>query len=510
VDADQDAAKRQAMSAFIAELRRLREISNYSQKALASLVGYTPSYVSKVERGSIVPSEEFARSADLHLRAGQTLARRWEDLNRVLSAHAAPAGRHTSFSGLDDPQSGPDTSVIVDHEDSRLTFQDGEFITQVRRRLQNLGLEPVTQYLIRIAVDRYPGDPERSNRHHRQNPLTWEELKLSAVCEGEPMDWLTRHDRDAFKELWLLFENSSGRFPLYPGDTRWISYQYSVGADKWGPWWTRAIRLPTRRVTLTLDFPTGLGAKVWGIETSMTARASAFRTSINETRKGDRTLFTWSAEDPPLHTRFRIEWKFTAITEETDSVPVASLPSEQMKALGIVQKDAEILHVPAVRFDLPQESEDARRIVAQLATMLNGVTQIHPFAKGTGLAAPQIGIGRSAAMVKTADGDFITLLNPRVVAQSPIMDEQYEGCLSFFDVRGMTPRSLTIEVEHQEIDGTTRITQYQDGLARLVAHEIDHLDGVLYTAHMRSGVSPIPVSQYKEIGRRWQYHRDDR
>ncbi len=509
MDADQDVAKRQAMSAFIAELRRLREISNYSQKALASLVGYTPSYVSKVERGTIVPSEEFAKSADQHLRAGRTLIRRWEDLNRVLSAHQASSGRRPSVSSLDDPQSGPGTLLVVDHEDSRLTFQDGVFTTQVRRRLQNLGLEPVTQYLIRIAVDRYPGDPERSNRHYRQNPLTWDELKLSAVCEGERMDRLVRYDRDAFKELWLLFENSSGRFPLYPGETRWISYQYSVSADKWGPWWTRAIRLPTRRLTLTLDFPAELETKVWGTETSMTARASAFRTPIGETRKGDRTLFAWSAEDPPLHTRFRIEWKFTAMTEETNSVSVVSPPSEQMRALGIVQEGAEILRVPAVRFELPRETEDARRIVAQLATTLNSVTQVHQFAKGAGLAAPQIGIGRSAAVVKTPEGDFITLLNPRIVAQSSELDDQYEGCLSFFDVRGMTPRSLTIEVEHQETDGGMRITEFRNGLARLVAHEVDHLDGVLYTARMRPGVNPIPVSQYRDVGRRWEYHEDD-
>ena len=179
MDADHDAAKRQAMSAFIAELRRLREISNYSQKALANKVGYTPSYVSKVERGTILPSEEFAKSADQHLRAGQALIRRWEELARVLSAPQAPGARRPPVVSLDDPQSGPGTVLVVDHEDSSLTFQDGVFTTRVRRRVQNLGLEPVTQYLIRIAVDRYPADPERSNRHYRQNPLTWEELAVA-------------------------------------------------------------------------------------------------------------------------------------------------------------------------------------------------------------------------------------------------------------------------------------------------------------------------------------------
>ena len=41
------------------------------------------------------------------------------------------------------------------------------------------------------------------------------------------MSWHVKHDRDAFKEVWLLFENADGRFPLYPGETTWISYVYT-------------------------------------------------------------------------------------------------------------------------------------------------------------------------------------------------------------------------------------------------------------------------------------------
>jgi len=83
--------------------------------------------------------------------------------------------------------------------------------------------------------------------------------------------------------------------------------------------------------------------------------------------------------------------------------------------------------------------------------------------------------------------------------------ERYEGCLSFFDVRGKVPRPLSIEVEHQDIDGTTRITTFDRGLARLVCHEVDHLHGRLYTSRMRPGVEPIPVSAYQGTGQQWTY-----
>ena len=96
-------------------------------------------------------------------------------------------------------------------------------------------------------------------------------------------------------------------------------------------------------------------------------------------------------------------------------------------------------------------------------------------------------------MIRTAEGETVTLLNPRISDESAESDEQYEGCLSFFGVRGMVPRPLAIEVEHQDIDGTARITTFERGMARLVYHEVDHLFGVLYRARMKPGVEPIPA-----------------
>ena len=86
------------------------------------------------------------------------------------------------------------------------------------------------------------------------------------------------------------------------------------------------------------------------------------------------------------------------------------------------------------------------------------IAAAHTFGKSLGMAAPQISIDRSAAIVHTHDGETITLLNARIIEQSGKQDEQYEGCLSFFDVRCMVPRSRRVDVEHQEIDGTQRIT----------------------------------------------------
>lgn len=183
----------------------------------------------------------------------------------------------------------------------------------------------------------------------------------------------------------------------------------------------------------------------------------------------------------------------------------ATRPSDKMREVGIVQEGDPVLAKTAREFELPDEAEDARRVVAELVSAAERAATVHNFGKGMGLAAPQIGIDRAAAIVRTPDGESITLLNPRYVEESQETDEQYEGCLSFFDVRGMVPRPLSISVEHTDIDGQRRITIFERGVARLVAHEVDHLHGTLYRARMRSGIDPIPVSEYRGTGSRWSY-----
>jgi peptide deformylase len=176
-----------------------------------------------------------------------------------------------------------------------------------------------------------------------------------------------------------------------------------------------------------------------------------------------------------------------------------------MASLGIVQEGDPILAQVTRPFVLPDEAEGARRIVAELNSVAERVSAVHTFGKGMGIAAPQIGIDRAAAIVRRPGAETITLLNPRIIEESEQHDQQYEGCLSFFDVRGMVPRPVVIHVEHQDTDGQRRITIFERGIARLVAHEIDHLNGMLYKERMRPDSQLIPVTEYHEIGQDWRY-----
>ncbi|MFC8943986.1 peptide deformylase [Streptomyces rochei] len=185
-------------------------------------------------------------------------------------------------------------------------------------------------------------------------------------------------------------------------------------------------------------------------------------------------------------------------------------PSQQMRDLGIVQYGAPVLRDPAHPFTLPDERETIDDVVGQLLHVMERIRRAHDFyGKGLGLAAPQIGIGRSAAVVQPPESAPIVLLNPRITDSSEDRDERYEGCLSFFDVRAQVPRPLWITVETMTAVGSTEKVVYERGEARLIAHEIDHLGGLLLMDRMRPGVRPVPVEEYRgtaeATGRPWSY-----
>jgi len=178
-----------------------------------------------------------------------------------------------------------------------------------------------------------------------------------------------------------------------------------------------------------------------------------------------------------------------------------------MKAAGITQAGEPVLTEHARPFDLPAEAGQAQRLIDELFAALQRVREHHVFGKGMGIAAPQIGTARAAAIVipPDPDADPLILLNPHVISESAETDEQYEGCLSFFDVRGMVPRPLRIEIACTSLDGQQHVLSLDTAMARLTAHEIDHLHGLLYTSRMRAGTHPIPVAEYRGTGHAWSY-----
>jgi peptide deformylase len=505
-----------AADQFVSALAHWRVERGMSKKQLAARMGFDPSYVSHVEGRRHKPTEDFARRAEAVLGAGGVIWQRFQEYDELRHARGAAALHR------DPPVPAqwlpPGTGLIVEREIAELVYTDGAYRCRVRRWLYNAGSEPVTRYMVKIAVDRYPNDPSGSNRHHREHPLTFEEMALEANAgEGdaaERMQWRVKLDRDASKEVWLLFANERGQFPLYPGKRTTIEYAYTVGVEKWGQWFQRAVRLPTRRLTVRLNFPVTFDPQVWGVETSLAAEVPV-RNPLERHDEDGRAIFEWSTDVPLLNARYRLEWRFRGpgAPAYTEYAPVVhhqmarDRASHRMRGIGIVQRGSDLLRQRARHFQLPREEAAAQEAVSGLLTSLVRLEELHDFSKGVGLAAPQIGLSVAAAVVRPAERGAgpVVLLNPRIVGEARERDEQYEGCLSFFDYRGLVMRPLRIEVEHANFDGTRVITTFERAMARLVAHEIDHLEGRLYVDRMNAESNLVPVAHYHQTGRPWDY-----
>ncbi len=171
--------------------------------------------------------------------------------------------------------------------------------------------------------------------------------------------------------------------------------------------------------------------------------------------------------------------------------------SPRLRALGVLQADdPRLSRRPSRAYDLPREAPAASRDIAAIFAAMSRIADIYAFPHGMGLAAPQLGLDRSVAAVRTAEPGTpaIVLFNPSVLAAAADREVRHERCLSFFDVRGLVPRPRWIEVEHDLHDGGRTVTRFEGTMARLVAHQIDHVAGVLYTARMRLGSEPDDFS----------------
>ncbi|MFI3252925.1 MAG: peptide deformylase [Eubacteriales bacterium] len=102
--------------------------------------------------------------------------------------------------------------------------------------------------------------------------------------------------------------------------------------------------------------------------------------------------------------------------------------------------------------------------------------------RGLGLAAPQIGILRCVALVVNDEGEMIELVNPKILSMSG-EEEALEGCLSYPGYWGFVSRPTEVTVEAQDRNGKTFQVSGEGIVARCFCHEIEHLEGVLYTSH---------------------------
>lgn len=196
-------------------------------------------------------------------------------------------------------------------------------------------------------------------------------------------------------------------------------------------------------------------------------------------------------------------WSTGTVTQMVTAEEAAALVG-RLTALGVIQRGDPILERMADRLQLPEEGLEAADLVAHLIAKARAVSEEWDFAKGIGIAAPQIGISKAVAVVRPPQGRWVGLINPRIIDEVGPLETRWEGCLSFFGCRGEVTRHRTVIVASQEADGTENVRCFSGGRARLVLHELDHLAGRLYTSRMAPGTKLTPLEEYDKTGTAWE------
>ncbi|MBC2605994.1 peptide deformylase [Pelagicoccus albus] len=177
--------------------------------------------------------------------------------------------------------------------------------------------------------------------------------------------------------------------------------------------------------------------------------------------------------------------------------------------LQIVQYGEKVLH---------QKGEPVTEFDEELRDLFENMVDTMYEAEGIGLAAQQVGLALQFCVVdlKGCDPDFeytfdgakppldlfmpIGMCNPKVEVLDPKEESYEEGCLSFPDIRADVERPEKIRCEYQDINGNPHVIEADGLFGRCIQHEVDHLNGILFTDRMRKRVLKkiqLPINQLK-------------
>jgi len=163
---------------------------------------------------------------------------------------------------------------------------------------------------------------------------------------------------------------------------------------------------------------------------------------------------------------------------------------------------------PIVKFGDPVLEREAETVsefdTPELHKFLEDMFESMYAAKGVGLAAPQIGIGRKIAVIDVSNNerpeDKLVIINPTIVAMEG-KQEGEEGCLSIPGFREQVRRAKRVTIRAQNAKGESFEMTGEDLLARAFLHETEHLYGRLYITHISALKRDLMKRKIKKLQR---------
>jgi peptide deformylase len=153
---------------------------------------------------------------------------------------------------------------------------------------------------------------------------------------------------------------------------------------------------------------------------------------------------------------------------------------------------------------LRRKSKPVRRVDDEVRRLMDDMAETMYANRGIGLAAPQVGVNRRVIVVHAHQNEeegtsrLLALANPRIVEKSAEAVVSEEGCLSVPGVREETVRAVTVTVEGLDPAGEEVSLTAHDLEARVIQHEVDHLDGILFVDYVDSLTRDALMKEYLE------------
>ncbi len=143
---------------------------------------------------------------------------------------------------------------------------------------------------------------------------------------------------------------------------------------------------------------------------------------------------------------------------------------------------------------LEKPCREVKEMTPRIEELIQDMYETMYDACGVGLAAPQVGVLRRICVIDVADGNRYTLINPVIVSADGEQTGD-EGCLSYPGKAGKVTRPNHVVVEAYDINMNKITVEGEELLARALCHEIDHLDGHIYTEKVEGDVFDVNLDE---------------